>query len=63
MYSGDKIEVPGTPITTMVATKMCFTVIGLFKLSYVKTQYKCSRDAQNGTELKHPPRCLSAGRF
>ena len=35
---------------TMVAAKTCFTVVDLFKPSYVKTHYKRPRDAQNGTE-------------
>ena len=34
----------------MVATKTCFTIVGLFKLSYVKTYYKRPRDAKNGME-------------
>ena len=34
----------------MVATKTCFTGVGLFKPSYVKTHYKRPRDAKNGTE-------------
>ena len=35
---------------TMVATKTCFTVVDLFKPSYVKTHYKRHSDTQNGTE-------------
>ena len=31
---------------TMVATKTCFTVVGLFKPWYVKTYYKRPRDAK-----------------
>ena len=31
----------------MVDTKTCFTVVYLFKSSYVKTHYKRPRDAQN----------------
>ena len=34
----------------MVATKTCFTVVGLFKPSFVKTHYKHPRDAKNGME-------------
>ena len=39
----------------MVATKKCFTVLGLFKPPYVKTHYKRPRDTQttrNGSALR-----------
>ena len=35
---------------TMVATKTCFTSVGLFKPSYVKTHYKRPCDAPNDTD-------------